>query len=46
MFLFGFSISRRYRKKVEDALNDPDWVVAIQDELNQFERQESMEAGT
>ena len=26
-------------KKVEEALDDPDWVIAMQEELNQFERQ-------
>ena len=26
-------------KKVTEALIDPDWVIALQDELNQFERQ-------
>jgi hypothetical protein len=26
--------------KVEDALHDPDWVVAIQEELNNFKRNE------
>ena len=36
-FYSGF-LSQEEQKKVEYALNDPDWVVAIQDELNQFER--------
>ena len=26
-------------KKVDEALEDPDWVIATQEELNQFERQ-------
>ena len=26
-------------KKVEEALQDPDWVISLQEELNQFERQ-------
>jgi hypothetical protein len=26
--------------KIEDALRDPDWVVAIQEELNNFKRNE------
>lgn len=34
----GF-ISETEPKKVEDALKDPDWVIAMQEELNQFERQ-------
>ena len=34
----GF-LSKIKPKKVEDALIDPDWVIAMQDELNQFERQ-------
>ena len=34
----GF-LSEMEPKKVEDALIDPDWVIAMQDELNQFERQ-------
>ena len=32
-------LSQEEPKKVEDTLNDLDWVVAMQDELNQFERQ-------
>jgi hypothetical protein len=27
-------------KKTEEALNDPDWVIAMQDELNQFKQQD------
>ena len=27
-------------KKIEEALVDPDWVIAMQDELNQFEQQQ------
>ena len=34
----GF-LSEMEPKKVEDALIDPDWVISMQDELNQFERQ-------
>ena len=34
----GF-LSETEPKKVEDALDDPDWVIAMQEELNQFERQ-------
>ena len=34
----GF-LSKMEPKKVEDALIDPDWVIVMQDELNQFERQ-------
>ena len=26
-------------RKIEEALQDPDWVIAMQEELNQFERQ-------
>ena len=34
----GF-LSEMEPKKVEEALQDPDWVIAMQEELNQFERQ-------
>ena len=37
-FFFGF-LSQVEPKKIEEALIDPDWVIAMQDELNQFERQ-------
>ena len=33
----GF-LSEMEPKKVEEALQDPDWVIAMQEELNQFER--------
>ena len=36
-FFFGF-LSQVEPKKTEKALTDPDWVIAMQDELNQFER--------
>ena len=35
----GF-LSMMEPKKIEEALTDPDWVIAMQDELNQFEHQE------
>ena len=35
---YGF-LSEMEPKKVEDAIIDADWVIAMQDELNQFERQ-------
>jgi hypothetical protein len=31
--------------KVEQALEDPDWVVAMQEELNNFERNQVWEKG-
>ena len=37
-FIFGF-LSEEEPKKVKQALMDPDWVIAMQDELNQIERQ-------
>ena len=37
-FFSGF-LSEIEPKKAEEALDDPDWVIAMQDELNQFERQ-------
>ena len=37
-FFSGF-LSQVKPKKIEEALIDPDWVIAMQDELNQFERQ-------
>ena len=33
-------------KKIEEALTDPDWVVTMQEELNQFEHQKGLETGT
>ena len=32
-------LSKMEPKNIEDALTDPDWVVAMQEELNQFEHQ-------
>ena len=37
-YFSGF-LSEIEPKKVEEALEDPDWVIAMQEELNQFERQ-------
>ena len=31
-------MSQEERKKIEDALQDADWILAMQEELNQFER--------
>ena len=36
--ILGF-LSEEEPKKVEEALMDPDWVIAKQDELSQIERQ-------
>ena len=44
--MYSSFLSQEEPKKVEDALQDPDWVIAMQEELNQFERNESLEAGT
>ena len=33
-------LSKEEPKKVEDALKDADWVIAMQEELNEFERNE------
>ena len=38
--LFSGFLSQVEPKKVDEALVDPDWVLAMQEELNQFERQE------
>ena len=38
-YFSGF-LSEIEPKKVEEALIDPDWVIAMQYELNQFKRQE------
>ena len=38
--LYNSFLSQEEPKKVEDALQDPDWVIAMQEELNQFERNE------
>ena len=37
-YFSGF-LSEIEPKKVEEALEDPDWVIAMQEELNQFERE-------
>ena len=36
--LYSSFISQEEPKKVEDALQDPYWVIAMQEKLNQFER--------
>ena len=36
--LYSSFLSQEEPKKVEDALLDADWVLAMQEELNQFER--------
>ncbi|KAL8145823.1 hypothetical protein AgCh_003826 [Apium graveolens] len=38
--LFSGFLSEMEPKKIEEALTDPDWVIAMQDELNQFESQQ------
>ncbi|KAL8121917.1 hypothetical protein AgCh_018593 [Apium graveolens] len=38
--LFSGFLSEMEPKKIEEALTDPDWVIAMQDELNQFEHQQ------
>ena len=43
--IFGF-LSEEEPKKVEQALMDPDWVIAKQDELSRIERQITLEADT
>ena len=37
--LYSVFLSKMEPKKIEEALTDPDWVVAVQEELNQFEHQ-------
>ena len=37
--LYSMFLSKMEPKKIEEALTDPDWVVAMQEELNQFEHQ-------
>ena len=37
---FSGFLSQMEPKKIEEALVDPDWVIAMQDELNQFEQQQ------
>ena len=37
--LYFVFLSKMEPKKIEEALTDPDWVVAMQEELNQFEHQ-------
>ena len=36
--LYNSFLSKEEPKKVEEALLDPDWILAMQEELNQFER--------
>ena len=36
--LYGCFLSQNEPKKIDEALLDPDWIVAMQEELNQFER--------
>ena len=36
--LYGCFLSQVEPKNVDEALLDPDWIVAMQEELNQFER--------
>ena len=37
-FLYGCFLSQNEPKKIDEALLDPDWIVAMQEELIQFER--------
>ena len=37
--LYSVFLSKMEPKKIEEALTDPDWVVTMQEELNQFEHQ-------
>ena len=37
--LYSVFLSKMEPKKIEEALTDPDWVVVMQEELNQFEHQ-------
>ena len=37
--LYSVFLSKMEPKKIEETLTDPDWVVAMQEELNQFEHQ-------
>ena len=36
--LYGCFLSQNEPKKFDEALLDPNWIVAMQEELNQFER--------
>ena len=38
--MYSSFLSQEEPKKVEDALQDPYWVIAMQEELNQFKRNE------
>ena len=44
-FLYNNFRSQEEPTKVEEALQDADWVLSMQEELNQFERKQSVEAG-
>ena len=35
--LYSSFLSQEEPKKVDDVLQDPDWIIAMQEELNQFE---------
>ena len=37
--MYSVFLSKMEPKKIEEALTDPDWVVAMQEELNQFKHQ-------
>ena len=36
--LYGFFLSQEEPKVIEEALKHSDWIVALQEELNQFEK--------
>lgn len=36
--MYGCLLSQGEAMKIDDALLDPIWIIAMQDELNQFER--------
>ena len=44
--LYGCFLSQNEPKKIDEALLDPDWIVAMQEELVQFERNKVMGIGS
>ena len=37
-YMYSCFLSKQESKKIEEALQDPDWIIVMQEELNNFER--------
>ena len=44
--LYGCFLSQNEPKKIDEALLDPDWIVAMEEELVQFEKEQSLGIGS